>query len=232
LPRSHGGEDDCQIGIEVKDSKISGNLFYKRYKTNDEWTVLPFFDEKGLLKVNLPHQPPAGKLEYFIELEKNGNTIKFPEHNSVVIRFKGDVPLAILIPHVIAMFLSMLLSNRTGLEFFNNGKNINKLTYWTIGTLIIGGFILGPLTQLYAFGELWTGFPFGYVLTDNKTLIALLGWLFAFFMYKKSKVPKRWALIGAIILLIVYLIPHSVLGSELDYKKIDKQQNKVQLINN
>ena len=38
--------------------------------------------------------------------------------------------------------------------------------------LAVGGFILGPLVQNYAFGELWTGVPFGWDLTDNKTLIA------------------------------------------------------------
>ena len=45
--------------------------------------------------------------------------------------------------------------------------------------------ILGPLTQYYAFGALWTGFPFGIDLTDNKTLIALIGWIIAAFMLKR-----------------------------------------------
>ena len=27
---------------------------------------------------------------------------------------------------------------------------------------------------------------------------------------------------------IIYLIPHSVLGSELDYNEIDKQKNKIE----
>jgi hypothetical protein len=184
----------------------------------------------GKLRAFLPHQPPAGKLEYFTELTYKDTNIKIPEDKSVVIRYKGDVPLTILIPHIIAMFMSMMLSNRTGLEFFNNGKNIKKLTLWTIGILVIGGFILGPLTQKYAFGEYWTGFPFGHDLTDNKTLIALIGWIFAFYMYGRSKIPRKWALIGALILLVVYLIPHSMMGSELDYNKLDKEKQKIQKI--
>jgi cytochrome bd-type quinol oxidase subunit 2 len=145
--------------------------------------------------------------------------MKLPPDQNVVIRFKGDVPIFILIPHIIAMFGAMLLSTRTGLEFFKKEPELKKLTYWTIGFLFIGGFILGPLVQEYAFGALWTGFPFGHDLTDNKTLIAMLGWLGALFMYRKSREPKRWALFAALLLLIVYMIPHSLLGSELDYSK-------------
>jgi len=180
--RSHGGFSDHEVSVKTNNPDLSGDLYYKRYKTDDAWTIIEMINEDGYLKASLPHQPPAGKLEYYVNLINKTAEKKLPSDNSVVIRFKGDVPLIILIPHIIAMFLSMLLSNRTGLEIFNEGKNLLKLTYWTISILLIGGFMLGPLTQLYAFGELWTGVPFGHDLTDNKTLIALLGWLAALFM--------------------------------------------------
>ena len=224
--RSHGGLTDHEVTVNTNNSELIGYLFYKRYKTEDSWTKIRMTNLEGKLRALLPHQPPAGKLEYYVKLVNNASEIKLPADHSIVIRYKGDVPLIILIPHVIAMFLSMLLSNRTGLEFFNNGKNLLKLTYWTIIALLIGGFILGPLTQLYAFGELWTGFPFGYDLTDNKTLLALIGWLIALYMYKKSKNPTRWAFFASLLLIIVYLIPHSMMGSELDYNKLDKQKTK------
>ncbi len=230
LARSHGGLDDHKVIIKVDNSNITGSLFYKRFKTDDRWTKLKFENKNGELVANLPHQPPAGKLEYFVELDYQSEIQRFPKENSVVIRFKGDVPLFILIPHIIAMFVSMLLSNRTGLEFFNNGKNLKKLTYWTIGTLLLGGFIFGPLTQEYAFGELWTGFPYGHDLTDNKTLIAMIGWLIALYMYGRSKLPKKWALFASVLLLVVYLIPHSVLGSELNYNEIDKNKIEIESI--
>lgn len=232
LARSHGGLEDHEIKIKVADSLITGNIYFKRFKTDDQWKKVPFDYKNSELTAYLPHQPPAGKLEYFVELVYNSEVRRFPQDNSVVIRFKGDVPLAILIPHIIAMFASMLLSNRTGLEFFNNGKNLKKLTLWTIGTLLIGGFIFGPLTQEYAFGELWTGFPYGHDLTDNKTLIALIGWLVALFMYGKSKLPQKWALFASLLLLLVYLIPHSVLGSELNYNEIDKMNIKIEKYQN
>lgn len=111
----------------------------------------------------------------------------------------------------------MVFSTRTGLEVLIKGKNTFKYTLITTILLFVGGLILGPLMQLFAFGELWTGWPFGQDLTDNKTLVAFAAWLIAVIRLWKNKEKRGWALIAAIIMLAIYLIPHSVLGSELDY---------------
>jgi peptidoglycan/LPS O-acetylase OafA/YrhL len=85
----------------------------------------------------------------------------------------------------------------------------------TIIFLIIGGFILGPIVQKYSFGQFWTGWPLGEDLTDNKVLAALIAFGIAWFLRKKSY--AKWLAIGAaLVMLAVYLIPHSANGSELD----------------
>jgi hypothetical protein len=184
--------------------------------------------ENGFLTGLLPHQPPAGKLMYRIAIEKDSEKVVLNNSHPVVIRFKGDVPIFIIIPHVIFIFLAMLFSTRTGLEFFKKEPNYEKLVYWTFGLLILGGMIFGPIVQKYAFGEFWTGIPFGIDLTDNKTLIAVIGWIVALVAMKKSANPKRWIIFASVLMFIVYLIPHSVLGSELDYNEMDKQKNKIE----
>jgi hypothetical protein len=86
---------------------------------------------------------------------------------------------------------------------------------FTIIFLLIGGFILGPVVQKFSFGQFWTGWPLGDDLTDNKTLFALIAFVAAWFLRKKSY--GRWLAIGAaLVMLAVYLIPHSMGGSELD----------------
>ena len=222
LDRTHGGEGDHEIQIDVNDSKICGELYWKRYKTNDEWTAVEMKSKHGKLVASLPHQPPAGKLVYKIILQKDITVITLPEEGGVVIRFKGDVPILFLIPHIIFIFGAMLLSTRTGLEYFNEGKKFKTLTILTFIFVIIGGFILGPIAQYYAFGEFWTGIPFGHDLTDNKILIGFTGWLLALIAIYKFKNPKRWIVFASILMFIIFLIPHSVLGSELDYSQLDK----------
>jgi hypothetical protein len=72
------------------------------------------------------------------------------------------------------------------------------------------------LVQYYAFGDLWTGIPFGWDLTDNKTLIALIFWILAVVMNRKEEKPF-YTILAAIVLLLIFSIPHSLFGSNLDY---------------
>lgn len=231
LDRSHGGDGDHQVEINVVDKTVCGELIWKRYKTDDDWTKVEMKREDDRLSALLPHQPPAGKLVYHVLLEKDDEVIRLPESTDVIIRFKGDVPTFFLIPHIIFIFGAMMLSTRTGLEYFNNPRKFKKLTIYTFLFLIIGGFILGPIIQHYAFGAFWTGFPFGHDLTDNKVLIAFIFWLAALVAIFKSKRPLRYVIIASIVTFLVFLIPHSMLGSELDYKEIDaKTQQEIQTI--
>ena len=94
------------------------------------------------------------------------------------------------------------------------GKSL--VTVNLAAALAAGGMILGPIVQKYAFGELWTGIPFGWDLTDNKTLIAVAAWILAVIMNRKREKPG-YTIAAAVILLLVYSIPHSLFGSELDY---------------
>ena len=225
LDRTHGGEGDHPIEISVYDESISGELFWRRYKTNDDWTKVEMVRQNGRLVSYLPHQPPAGKLIYHIILQKDGEALTLPASGEVIIRFKGDVPIYFLIPHIIFIFGAMLLSTRTGLEYFNEGKKFKFLTILTFIFVIIGGFIFGPIVQKYAFDAFWTGFPFGHDLTDNKILVGFVGWLLALIAIYKFKNPKRWIVFASILMFIIFLIPHSVLGSELDYNELDAKTN-------
>lgn len=231
LDRSHGGEGDHPVEIKVSDTAIIGKLLWKRYKTEDEWTPVEMVRKDYRLIASLPHQPPAGKLIYKIILQKDNAVISLPEEGGVVIRFKGDVPVYFLIPHIIFIFGAMLLSARTGLEYFNDGKKFKPLTILTFIFIIIGGFILGPIIQYYAFGEFWTGFPFGHDLTDNKILIGFIGWLLALIALYKFKNPKKWIVFASILMFIIFLIPHSLLGSELDYNELDKSKVEIENTN-
>lgn len=221
LPRSHETGLDCPILIKAENPEIKGTLFYKKHKVTEPWTIVPMERQESSLVGALPYQPPAGKLEYKVVLSFKGQETSLPERGPVIIRFKGTVPLWVLIPHVVVMFLAMLFSARAGIEALRPRSNPRKLALWTTGLLFVGGFILGPLVQKLAFGSWWTGFPLGYDLTDNKTLIAFIGWIVAVIAGWKGKPARAWVLAASILLLVVFLIPHSLLGSELDYAEIE-----------
>jgi hypothetical protein len=218
--RSHETGKNYIINIKVPDSGINGVLVFKRFKTDDPWTELKMERQGQILSVSLPHQPPAGKLAYKVILSSGRKEISLPGENPVIIRFKGAVPPSILVLHVISMFLAMLFSVRTGIEALRPKSNPRQLALWTTGLLFVGGLILGPIVQKFAFGTLWSGFPLGFDLTDNKTLIAFTGWVVALIAGRKGRPARGWVLAASILLLVIFLIPHSLLGSELDYSKV------------
>lgn len=217
--RSHGGETDFRMQYDTHDPSLQGFVEWKRHKTNDPWTRVPLTNTDGRLTADLPHQPPAGKLDYRVTILDGPAMISLPTAGPVVVRFKGDVPTAVLLIHVLVMFGAMLFSTRTGLEVFAKEPKFQWLAWWTVALLFAGGMVLGPVVQKYAFDAYWTGWPFGNDLTDNKTAAALLSWIAAAWALKRAKNPKRWVVAAALITLAVFLIPHSVLGSELDYSK-------------
>lgn len=219
LLRSETVETDAAVKLTVPNEEVSGYVRYRRYKSYDEWADIPLQREGDQLIANLPHQPAAGKIMYFVYLNWGDEEVSLTGDEPVVLRYKGAVPMAVLIPHVLLMFLAMLYSNRAALESLDAQGNYHRYMIWTIGFFFIGGFILGPLVQKFAFDALWTGIPFGYDLTDNKTLIAMVGWAWAWYRNRNGRDGRIWIIIAAVLMLAVYLIPHSVLGSEIDYTK-------------
>jgi len=131
------------------------------------------------------------------------------------------VPLSVLIPHILFMFSAMLVSTRAGLQAIVTSKSLKRCALWSIALVFVGGLIFGPIVQKFAFGEYWTGVPFGIDLTDNKTLIAFVGWLIAAIAVFKSRSPRAFVVGASILMLAIFLVPHSVLGSELDYAEME-----------
>jgi hypothetical protein len=220
LLRSHDSTGDALMNIRVPDRNISGELQFRRFRSNDDWAAVPLLRDGDNLIVIIEQQPPAGKVLYRISLIEESGTRHELTADPVVIRFRGPVPLAVMIAHVTFMFTAMLLSTRTGLEAIAGGKRGYIYSLITAITLLIGGLIFGPVVQKYAFGEFWTGWPFGHDLTDTKTAVAVIFWLVALWKARRPGGGRLWIVIASAVTLLIFIIPHSVLGSELDYTKV------------
>lgn len=221
LLRSHDTGIDAPVEIAVP-AGVSAIVRYKRFKSFDEWTTVNIEPADGIVRWGIPNQPPAGKVEYQIALLHQDNAITLTEE-PVIIRFKGVVPAWALIPHVFFMFFAMVYSIRTGFEVMFKRNNTFKLTGITVLLLLIGGLILGPIVQKFAFDAYWTGWPWGHDLTDNKTIVAFIFWVIAWLILRRNPANRVWPLVATIVMLAVYLIPHSVLGSEIDHTKTQSQ---------
>jgi hypothetical protein len=224
LPRSNEGRETILIAVPEPSTATRATLEWRRYPTDEPYRRQPMTsDEDGRLETRIPSQPAAGKVEYRILLEAEGGVISIPASETVVARFRDDVPAHILIPHILSMFLSMLVSSRALLEVLRPGApRARGLVLVSMALLVVGGLILGPIVQRYAFGAFWTGWPLGHDLTDNKTLIAFLAWLPATVLAWRRASTRLAVTLGWVVMMGIFLIPHSARGSQLDWSEVER----------
>lgn len=240
LVRSHETTAPARVELPDPGPATSAELTYRRFPTDDPFTTVPMEhgtdeDGKPVLFATLPVQPAAGKVEYSVTLRAGDEALVIPapgvprtsEEGHLILRYKDPVPLPLLLSHVLLMFFSVLIGMRTGLAALFAPSNMRTLAWSTFCGMTLGGMVLGPFVQKHAFGEYWTGFPWGYDLTDNKMLIMWLVWLIAcstvgFRPRRKEGIGRAAVVVAALVMTGVYLIPHSMRGSELDYEQVDQ----------
>ncbi len=219
LPRSAEVGKDLKVWLTVAGGPWTGFVRCRRVPSHEDWQLLALSSEGNQLWAFLPEQPPAGKLAYQFMIARQGTMGggTMVPGEPVVVRFKGHVSTGLLLPHIVAMFLGMMLANRAGLAVIFGEKQARAYVWPTLALLTFGGLVLGPLVQKAAFGAYWTGFPVGQDLTDTKTLAVVLAWGWAAI---RSRGDRQWpVLVAAIITVGVFAIPHSLLGSEIDWTR-------------
>ncbi len=255
LLRTHSINGDMPVVLSAGEAG-KGNpglrvtAIWRRYPTDDPWerTILEYAD--GEFRATLPRQPMAGKIEYEVEVQSDPElrdpaygpapggveTRYFPpeKHGPAVARFKGDVPGLVLVFHVTFMILGMLFSTAAGIEALTRGGQLLLLSRISFFCLLVGGLILGPIVQKFAFDAFWTGWPLGQDWTDNKLAAGALVWLVAMILAcrQRSSVTAQpgqkarttygagarvVAVVAMLTILVIYSIPHSIHGSTFDY---------------
>jgi len=211
---------------------VTAKIRFRRFKSNDAWSEMPMqpgafrFSRRGAVEeirgvgATLPSlKERAGKYEYFVIVDGAAGSRSVTGERAIYARYKAPVPHAVLLVHIVIVFLSMTLALRTGLEALRAGE-MQQLVWATVASLLAGAFVMGPVVQKYAFGVWWSGVPFGWDWTDNKVLVELGAWLLAAFLGVSGR-PARWTraavIFATVVTLAVYFIPHSIFGSEFDY---------------
>jgi hypothetical protein len=214
LARSHETASNQPVGVEAAEG-VQGEVRWRRHPTRDPWRAAALTRRGDRLEAWLPAQPAAGKLEYQVHLWHAGQQIVVPAR-PVVTRFKHRVNLALLVTHIAAMFASLLLSARAGLGALA-GERACRLAAIALLLWVLGGCVLGPAVQKQAFDAWWTGIPFGHDLTDNKTLVAVVAWGWAVWRCRRPHGGRAAIVIATALTFVVFAIPHSTWGSEIDW---------------
>lgn len=212
---------------------VTAYVRYRRYRSNDEWSQVAMqegdfeFSRRGSVTkvkgygVELPSlDKRAGKYEYFVMMDDGGaEPWSVTGDKPIYARYKGAVPMPVLLVHILAIFVSMTIALRTVMEALRRDGRYKKLIWASLISLLFGAFVMGPVVQWYAFRVWWSGIPFGWDWTDNKVLLELAAWVVALLMNRGDRRNPASVLAAGFVTLLVYFIPHSIFGSEYDYTK-------------
>jgi len=212
--RSYNESTDYHVVLQISDITVKGVLLYRKYPTNGEMTKVELKREGDKLGAVIPNQPPAGKIEYRVELEKDGMPLRIGNGDSVVVCFRGNVPTVVMVTYILLMFMAMFFSSATGILALFRIRYYKFMVMITFVMLFVGGLVFEPIVQKYALNEWWAGVPFGWDLTNNKSLIAVLVWLMALVMLRK-KSAAIWVVAASLVTFAVFSIPQSFFGSQL-----------------
>jgi len=216
FPHSHVLPSAARVAVPAVPAGATGTIFWRESPSAQPFAELPMRLAAGDLVAELPAQPAGGKVAYYVELRSAAGSARIPRQpgGAVVVRFRGPIPAPLLITHIVVMFIAMLLGVRAGLAALWEGDRYRLLTWLALAAISVGGGILGPITQKDAFGAYWTGIPFGWDLTDNKTLVAWIGWALAGVAAARRWRGARWVIAAAlVVMLAAFLVPHSLLGT-------------------
>ena len=233
-----GGDVDIQANISTPESFENYNINLV-YRIGDGGFIsIPMQhqeNDSANFSAVIPSQPKRTKVYYYLSvIDNQKNELTLPDrvyrlNQPFMIKFKGKLTPAVLIAHIIAMFAGIffvfmvlfydidLLRGRDVL------KNVGNLSLLATFFIFLGGMPLGWWVTYQTLGILWEGIPVGSDITDSKTLIIFLYWLILLYLMKGTILKKNsklnvvgdklvgvFVLMGVILTLLLYLIPHSI----------------------
>jgi hypothetical protein len=166
---------------------------------------------------------------YFEVSDRAGNKIILPEkatpeygseYQYFKLRSEGQVSRPALYFHVLLMLFAIVLFFHVlydALYILNGGHRERRIVLVTLYAQIcffITGFPLGWIIEKQALGNYWEGIPFGWDITDSKTLFIFLYWMIPLILYWMKKIGERgfakWAVGGVLFTVAMFLLPHSL----------------------
>jgi len=200
------------------------------------YSTAPLFVEDsaaGLYYAMVSTGARGRNLHYYFEIRDDigGYRAGFlqPDGKPFKLMFIGHVSTFVLVGHIFpltATVFFVVMGSLCAIPLVRGKQNVRPMSiYFFLATLaaFLGTYPFGFAMNHYAYGTIWEGVPFGTDATDNKTQLLFVFLLFvtlasigSFARGKNGRniyPPKAlgwFGLLAFAIMLVIYLIPHSI----------------------
>lgn len=194
---------DYSFIIRTDNPDIEAFVKWKKEGENN-WKTIPMKMEGNALLADIPRQDAGKKILHYAEIVKDGKTYTVP-HKPVKLIFYGYVPSMISFLSSFALLGGLLLSFRTGLEYFNDNQKIKKLTLFTTGFFFVYSIAVTPLRKSYELDVINKKVVPINSLFDLQSILLFFLWITGMIVVFKVKNPKPAALVFAFITVVIFL---------------------------
>ncbi len=197
------GEDNYQFIIRTDNNDIRVIMKWKK-ENDDNWRNVEMKPVDNALISEIPLQKANEKILYYAEIKKGNESYSIPD-KPVSLLFLGNVPSMIGFLSSFSLFGGLLLSFRTGLEFFNEHQKIKKLSLFTVTFFFVYSIAVTPLQKSYEFNAINHKILQISSLFDVYSLILFSVWIIGMIVLFKVKNQKPAALVFSILTVLVFL---------------------------
>jgi hypothetical protein len=196
------GKEDYTVMIRTDLRDLQGKLKWQIEDNKHIRNTVQMISGNEILYAEIPKQHPKTIVRYEVELISGDSTYILPQCK---IKFLGEVPPMIMFLFYFSLFGGLLLSTRTGMEYFNENQKIKKLSLFTVTFFFVLTIAVNPLKKSYELEAINKTVPPITGLFDYQSLILLFIWIVGMVVVFKSKNPKPAALVLSIITILIFL---------------------------
>ncbi len=149
LEKIFRGNEDYNIKILTDIEGLKGILYWKEKNSNSSWNEIKMNTAPRILEADLPHLSPEQESAYFIKVFYKDKEYRIPGDRIVTIKFLGNVPSTIMNLDIFFILIGLLLSTRTGLEYFNDKPKTKKLSLITFFFFFSSAIVITPFRKTY-----------------------------------------------------------------------------------
>lgn len=206
LDRVSYGDADYSFFLSSEIKNLDGQVYWKELG-NHNWNRSALNDSGEFFSGKIPYQKPAVQVEYYITIKHNGISYSIPQNNNpVTLTFYGKIPSSINFYYRFTLLGLLLLSFRTGLEYFHRPGKIKKLNIFTLIFVVVNVFAFHPLRTTYMLGAVGKSvIPITEMFQLSSVLLVVI-WIIATALIFNLKNYRIWAPAAAIVTLLVFEI--------------------------
>lgn len=203
----HHGESAYHFFIRSDIKDLHGQLFWHT-ENQSAWIIEDLQWKNDKLYADIPNQKPGTVVKYRAKVEYEEKEYLIPGGEIVSMKFLGDVPAAIWGVIYFSLYGGLLLSIRTGLDYFNENDKIRKLALFMV-FFFFAYLVTFPLKTTYELGVINNRVPGFLELFSWQPVLLFLNAVFIMIGLFNFKEKKITALIGAVIMIFIFLFIRS-----------------------